>query len=141
MVFKKASEVSRRKKVAEANKLRGVKNRERKTLLSKQVVKIGRRVLDLTLIAQTMWCEKCDIGLSFRHLLEERQIGVASEYKIRCHRCLQVYNISSSSTVANTSTHRPLYSINCKLAAGRYFIIFGDVSWCTHGISPRRTHV
>ena len=123
MRFIKKAELERRKKVAVANKLRGEANRAKRAKIAGEYVSVGRRIFDLALLAQTMWCNSCNVALSFRYVVvEESQHGLASDFKIRCYKCLTIYEVSSSTKVADSTSSGPmrsLFAVNCKIALGK----------------------
>ena len=120
MPFVKKSVLEKKKKISEAQKLRHERNRVKKCSRIGEMVSVGRRVFELALLANSMWCDDCDTALSFRYLEEEKQYGLASVFKVRCHMCLREYDIASSSPLADTTgTGRSLQAINCKVALGK----------------------
>ena len=130
MTFRKKSEVLRREKVVEANKLRGRINRARKEAEAPGPALLGRRIVEPSLLAKTMVCPKCAIALSFRFVRRELQKGLDSEFRIQCNKCEEIYEVSTNSTVHSRKTLRPLSSINCKIAQGRLLpIVFVEHFW------------
>ncbi|XP_044741244.1 uncharacterized protein LOC123302390 [Chrysoperla carnea] len=73
------------------------------------------------ILAEKMWCTDCDTAFSFRYVEEEKRIGLASVYKIRCHQCLNIYVLpTSTKTTSSNHSHEfrnCQYSINVKAAA------------------------
>ena len=60
-----------------------------------------------------MWCNKCNIPLSFRNIINESSRGLASNFTITCYKCSIDYNIHTCSIVKN------LYDLNYKVAYGK----------------------
>jgi len=123
MVFIKKSERERRKKASEQCKARNEQTQRRKASIRGDFVPVGRRIVDLALLAQKMWCPPCNVALSFRYLLHERQAGSASVFKIQCSRCFVVYEVPTSAEVPDSSgSGRALFAVNCKFALGKLSI-------------------
>ena len=124
MPFVKASEKARRRKASESceriNKARSLKAKVKKTGVMEPV---GRRIIDLALIAKEMWCDTCVRPISFRFMEEEKQFGLDSQVKVRCDQCLAVYTFHLNEKMPHDESAvnpRPLSSINCKAALGKY---------------------
>lgn len=122
MVFMKKGEAARRKKVAESNIVRKEESTKRKNAAQGIIAPVGKRMFDLSNLAKDMWCSTCEIPLSFRLIESERQYGLASVFKIRCGKCLELYEIASSSTAqapADSQPGRCMYSANLKMVLGK----------------------
>lgn len=78
---------------------------------------IGRRLVDVDLCAEKMWCEYCDIPLSFRHAEKETHLGISSNFYIRCKQCSNLITVPTSKTVYCTNGSN-LREINLQVAAG-----------------------
>ncbi|KAK3925215.1 Sensor protein NarQ-like protein [Frankliniella fusca] len=120
MPFMKKKEKERRLKVSTKMTEKWAKVRTVKAFkeeLTPVIAESGRRVIDLQLFARQMWCEECDVPLSLRFLEEERRIGLASKFFVRCHQCLARKEVLSSALAPRTTEDgRALYAINCKAA-------------------------
>lgn len=128
MTFMKKGDRVRKEKLIKANIERGIRNRELKAAKVEEAktstIAVGRRILKLAVLASTMWCEDCNIALSFRFMSDERVVGLASVFTIRCHQCLREYKIHSDEKVPDTTGKgRASYSVNCKAAMGEYLSI------------------
>ena len=123
MPFIKAGDRVRKEKLIKTNIERGVRKRELKAAKVEKekgcTIAVGRRIVNLAVLASTMWCDDCDIALSFRFMEDEKVVGLASVFTIRCHQCLTAYKIQSDEKVSDTTGKgRASYSINCKAAMG-----------------------
>ena len=122
--FVKKSELERVKKVASQAKVLVKCAQEKKAARQAErepVHNIGRRVVDLAVLANNMWCADCEIPLSFRWIEKEVQRGLASIFHVRCGTCLKVICVpTSTSFKLPDNTGYPLYSVNCKAAAGTF---------------------
>lgn len=108
--------------MAEANVARKVESTKRKNAAQGIIAPVGKRMFDLSKLAKDMWCSVCEIPLSFRLLESEQQYGLASVFKIRCGKCLELYQIASSSTAQAPDDSQPgrcMYSANLKLVLGK----------------------
>jgi len=85
MVFPKKSVVDRKRKSADGVKAWHERNRLKKTREQGEFVPSGRRIFEVALLGQNVWCHSCDIPLSFRFMEQEHQQGLASVFKIRCY--------------------------------------------------------
>lgn len=81
----------------------------------------GRRIIDIMLFARNMWCTDCNIPLSLRNLVKEKQFGIASRFYVRCSQCLKEIAVDSSASVPDVSKQgRSLFAVNCKAALGMF---------------------
>lgn len=119
--FVKKNEAQRRRTLSECakkfNEVVQEKKKQRQQEAKEPVYYMGNRVMNPGLLAKTMWCDECDVPLSFRGLEKEVQRGLASIFYIRCHNCLLLKTINSGTKMQSTDGYA-LYSINCKAAAG-----------------------
>lgn len=51
----------------------------------------GRRVVELNLLAEELWCKECEIPLSLRKIMEEKFMGLASILKITMCKMPKVF--------------------------------------------------
>ena len=80
----------------------------------------GVRVCDIQHLGKEMWCSRCNIPLSFRDAINEAHHGLASVYKINCHQCQRIINISTSKKAVVDGCDSGHYEINLKAALGNY---------------------
>ena len=133
MVFAKKSVVDRKRKSADGVKAWHERNRLKKAREQGEFVPSGRRIFEVALLGQNMWCHSCDIPLSFRFMEQEHQKGLASVFKIRCYKCLAVYDVASSTTSADLSgSGRSLFSVNLKLALGKCIFSWRSYLYYSH---------
>jgi len=109
--FAKKSEVKRRETVSKVQK--------KKTEESEPVVEAGRRIMDLTILANDMWCRICNYPLHFKFLEKEVRRGLASIFHFRCPKCLEVTQVCSSKLGRTAENGYPVYSVNCKAALSK----------------------
>lgn len=120
MPFIKKKEKLRREKVSKVNLERHARNRAIKEGNSPVLTAVGRRVVDLALLASSLWCDFCDKSLSLKYLVEEHQYGLASKLSVRCDTCLDLKEVFTSATVPDTTGDGySLYAVNCKAALGK----------------------
>lgn len=121
MPFMKKKEKLRRENVVKANIERHARNRAQKSKAREPVLEpVGRRVVDLALLAREMWCNLCDAALSLKYLKDEVQFGLASKFRVHCPTCLDLKEVFTSSVLpASTDDGRSLFAVNCKAALGK----------------------
>lgn len=75
----------------------------------------GRRVIDVELLAENLWCTECDIPLSLRFVMSEKRAGLASILNVQCKNCCAIYHVFTSK-----KTESKHYHVNMLLAIGMY---------------------
>ena len=76
-----------------------------------------RRIVELEELAKYMWCSSCDLPLSFRHFVSEKQVGIASVLMIRCFKCDSLYEVPTGKRVWENNGFS--YAMNSKAALGK----------------------
>ena len=107
--LQKKSEVKRRETVSKVQK-------KKKTVESEPVAEAGRRIMDLIILANDMWCRMCDYPLHFKFLEKEVKRGLASIFHFRCPKCLEVTQVCSTKLRRTAENGYPVYLVNCKAA-------------------------
>lgn len=92
---------------------------------------VGRRIVELSYMAQQMQCKNCGTLLHLRDFFGiERRYGLASEIPLRCSGCciVQYVNTSRDSNSKNLERDRRarVYDTNTKLALGIFFCYFSE---------------
>lgn len=79
--------------------------------------KTGRRVVELSCLAQQMYCSTCASPLHFSNIEKERRYGLASILYIRCQNsvCNTLNDIKTGKRTAGS------FDVNSKLALGNLF--------------------
>jgi hypothetical protein len=87
---------------------------------SKESIVDGRRVVEIKMLAEEMWCPACDAPLSFRYVEDENVIGLASIFRVRCHTCLLLHEVRSSKCYKKREDGNcTQYDVNAKSALGK----------------------
>lgn len=81
----------------------------------------GERITNLRCMAEQMFCGHCREKLSLSDIVGEVCEGLGSIFDMKCPKCLFVTKVNSSEKYVNKSTNRKLFTINSKLALGKYF--------------------
>jgi len=91
---------------------------------------VGRRVVELQLLADGLWCPTCQVTLSLKDTEREELRGLASVFFVRCSKCNVIHEVCTSKS-SNTAQNHKIYDVNCKMAIGmsistnrRYFRFF-----------------
>ena len=64
-------------------------------------------------LAKELWCINCDKSLSLRHLVSEKQIGLASRLRVQCQSCHHIIIVETSSKTGE------FHDTNLKFAIGK----------------------
>ena len=78
----------------------------------------GRRIVEPAVLAEQMWCNACQLPLSFRTAEKEIRHGLSSTFKVRCHKCTLLHSVKTSKEHTNPITLNPVRDVNCKAAVG-----------------------
>ncbi|XP_071652725.1 uncharacterized protein [Temnothorax longispinosus] len=78
----------------------------------------GRRLIDLHLLADELWCKSCNVPTSLRHVTKEDHIGLASIFYITCQLCQRVYQVNTSKIEELLRFSKPTYTVNTKVVIG-----------------------
>lgn len=73
------------------------------------------RAMDLDMLSEEMWCNQCQIPLSFRNIVDEKRKGIASVFTVRCMQCSMLQYVHTFKYNSVTKT----YDVNGKLAFGK----------------------
>lgn len=104
---------------------------KKKAVKSPAILESCRRIVDLNLLAETLWCETCDVPLTLRSMLGEKMSGLNSTFKVHCNSCGHLKDVNTSKNYfRKTKSGRSLYDVNMKVTLGnvptsylRYFIV------------------
>ena len=75
----------------------------------------GRRIVELKLLGEGLWCSVCQIYLLINNTVKESIRGLASVLLVRCHQCGKLKEVPTSKISNET-----YYDVNCKMALGTY---------------------
>lgn len=81
----------------------------------------GRRIVDVSVLRQQMWCPKCNKALGLQSIQKERICGLASVWYIVCPICTASIKVHTSDKYLSKSSsriRRKRHIVNAKLAAG-----------------------
>lgn len=139
MVFQKKSAIIRKEKLIANNIKRGIESKARyeeekarreaaeqaeaaaQMSPTKSAACCGRRVVKLQFLADSLWCDFCDDSLSLKFVENVERKGLASDFTIRCHRCLLVFRVHSDEKGVLRPDGKPaLYPVNLKASLGKY---------------------
>ncbi|XP_071639085.1 uncharacterized protein [Temnothorax longispinosus] len=87
----------------------------------------GRRIVDLNILGQQLWCCSCTEALSLQYIESEIRSGLGSLFLVRCHKCLVVNKVCTG-TQQYTDKHSPRFDINSEATLG---ILHCGLGW-TH---------
>ncbi|XP_043281560.1 uncharacterized protein [Venturia canescens] len=75
-----------------------IANKRRKIISERanDLIVDGRRIVEIKRLAEDMWCSTCDAPLSFRYIEDEKIIGLASIFYVRCQLCLLLLEVRTS---------------------------------------------
>ena len=110
---------------------------------SKESIVDGRRVVEIKMLAEEMWCPACNAPLSFRYVENENVIGLASIFRVRCHTCLLLHEVRSNATKSvrtaialNTTWMLKVLSVrNLKILCAHCYLLSKlcfSYDWCRH---------
>ncbi|XP_071647148.1 uncharacterized protein [Temnothorax longispinosus] len=77
----------------------------------------GYRLIKIAEISKLMKCDSCATILFFDFVQSEKRYGLASVFAIKCHNCLCIKEVHTSSRTA-VEKGRSLYEINAAVAFG-----------------------
>ncbi|XP_024941318.1 uncharacterized protein LOC112494426 [Cephus cinctus] len=55
----------------------------------------GRRVVELSVLAEQLWCVSCKEVLSLQYIEKETRRGLGSILLVRCHKCLLINSVTT----------------------------------------------
>ncbi|CAG5108785.1 Protein of unknown function, partial [Cotesia congregata] len=61
----------------------------------------GRRLVDLKLLDDELWCKPCNQALRLRHSVNELKNGSASIFQVKCTTCGNMYPVNISAIEKN----------------------------------------
>lgn len=82
-------------------------------------IHVSNRVIDVKSIADELWCKKCNLQLSLKHIVKEKILGLASIFHVKCTKCKNIYLVNISSFKTNDTNYKQ-FNINLRLAFGKY---------------------
>lgn len=93
--------------------------RKAANIIQKSVSQVaeGRRIVDISVLAENLKCLVCDVILSLSCKESESRRGLASVFKVRCHVCLTVRTVPTSGH-SYSDVRRKIYDINSKAVLG-----------------------
>jgi len=113
--FTKQSQINWLNNVANSNKIRSKQEVEKE---EEEVVEGGRHVVERVELGKGLWCSGRDDSLSLRYFEGEIKYGLASVWRVRCHRCLALYEIQTGQLFAEKDLSHHKYVMNLKCAIG-----------------------
>jgi hypothetical protein len=123
--FTKKSKLRWLENVIVANKRRkGVARRESKCGFTDSV----RRVVELDVLAEELWCNFCSEPLSLRNASSPSMSGLAALMQVRCMKCLAVFDVHTCKT-KDCSPGRPSFEVNKKAAICEYPSHECNITW------------
>lgn len=125
--FAKKTEVERRRKISEHIKQLNeeVQRKKKQSKEERELLhSVGYRIVDLAVVANSLWCKTCNAALSLKTMEQEVHKGLASILQVRCITCLDLVSVPTSKSVRVTGSSYPLWSVNMKAAAGTRIAYF-----------------
>lgn len=123
--FIKKKTLDKRKKAVAAMCLANAAKREhvRHNLTEKsQIFQFeGRRIIDMSYVAEHLICIKCKKDISLRKTIKETQMGLNSILHIMCDECCVITQVRTSKThiTQNNLKHA---DVNTKAVLGKFYI-------------------
>jgi len=114
--FTKQSKINWLDNVANSNKIRPKKQEVEKE--EAEVVEGGRHLVERVELGKGLWCSGRDDSLSLRYCTGEIKFSLASIWRVRCHRCLALYEIQTGKLFAEKDLSHHKYVMNLKRAKG-----------------------
>ncbi|XP_077272808.1 uncharacterized protein LOC143903226 [Temnothorax americanus] len=74
----------------------------------------SRRIVELDTLASQLWCKNCDVALSLKNIVREKQLGLASVFYVKCMQCQCIHSVHTNDYNKKDRT----YEVNAKLAFG-----------------------
>lgn len=86
----------------------------------------GRRIINVSTLAKSLWCCSCKECLSLDFIEEEKREGFGSKLLVRCHKCLLLNTVYTDKQHNCTEDGRKArFNVNSKVALGkRFFNLF-----------------
>lgn len=80
----------------------------------------SRRVVEIDTLTSQLWCKNCDVALSFKNIVGEKKLGLASVFNVKCMQCQLIQFVHTNDYNKKDRT----YEVNAKLAFGKsiYYI-------------------
>ena len=83
-----------------------------------------KEIVDIGYMAKQMQCYSCNEYLRLLDIEKDMRQGVASIFHIGCHYCLLVNVVKSGEEYKNPTSGNPVFSVNTKIALGKYMCLF-----------------
>ncbi|XP_057326887.1 uncharacterized protein LOC130668562 [Microplitis mediator] len=113
--FSKKNVVQWKKNVIISNKAR---NENKENAENTSYIELsGRRLVDLQVLDDELWCKPCKKALRLRHSVNELKNGLASIFHVKCETCGNMYEVNTSAIEKN-STYKHTYTVNSKVVVG-----------------------
>ncbi|TGZ45817.1 uncharacterized protein [Temnothorax longispinosus] len=78
----------------------------------------GRRIIDLNVLGQQLWCCSCGEVLSLQYIQNEVRRGLASLFLVLCHKCQVVNEVCTNTQRRTVDKRRVHFDINSQAAFG-----------------------
>ncbi|XP_024882270.1 uncharacterized protein LOC112461303 [Temnothorax curvispinosus] len=86
----------------------------------------GRRIVDLNVLGQQLWCCSCGEVLSLQNIQSEGRRGLASLFLVLCHKCQVVNEVCTNTQRRTVDKRRVHFDINSQAALG---ILHSGLGW------------
>ena len=80
----------------------------------------GRRVVELNVLSEGLWCPMCQLCLSLKNTVGEEIRGLASVLRVKCLKCNMITDAHTSKSANIAKNVVKMYDVNCKMAVGKY---------------------
>lgn len=97
------------------------KRRKKKDETEAECVVEGRRIIDLKVMSQHMYCTFCKKDLCLKDIKKEEKYGLASIFFIICQHCLSMSKVPTGTQHPGLN-NKMVYDINTKSALGKLYI-------------------
>lgn len=78
----------------------------------------GRRIVELKVLGQQLWCVSCKEALSLEHIENETRRGLGSLLSVRCHKCLLLNQVATGKQHSSSDKRSFRFDVNSKAALG-----------------------
>ena len=83
----------------------------------------GRRIVELKVMAQNLYCSFCKEILSLDNTEKEIRKGLASVLTVRCIKCLATTSVPTGKAHEGTSGFSKQFDTNSKAILGKYLLL------------------
>ncbi|XP_024884352.1 uncharacterized protein LOC112462679 [Temnothorax curvispinosus] len=74
----------------------------------------SRRIVNLKVFGQQLWCLSCNIALSINNAVSEKNFGLASIFKVKCSQCGRLRTVNTDDKLPGNEG----FIVNTKAAFG-----------------------